>query len=342
MAQLKPQIRLDWIDYTKGLGIFLVVLGHTLRGLIGDTDNLYPKEWDYLDAWIYSFHMPLFFFLSGLLSYRMGEKSYQQFISEKIRTIFYPYILWTFIIQGIRVLSGKENTNFLTFILNFWTVVYQPIGIFWFLYALFLISLTHFALMRLSKSSWSIIIGSLCLYFFHASFPTSIGWDAFRNFAIYSLYFTCGILVRKQFLLSQMPIKNSLLLLASIIGFSITSIAPILSLKIFSEPSPVIAAFGIIASISLAKILDERRWMPCLRTWGQCSLQIYVVHTATAAIARPLLKKVLHIDDLNIHLFIGVLAGIYGSLLLNSIALRLNWKYLFILPKQLFQQNRNS
>ena len=47
-------MRVDWIDLTKGIAIFLMVCGHI--GLPGALSN-----------WIWSFHMPLFFLMSGLL-----------------------------------------------------------------------------------------------------------------------------------------------------------------------------------------------------------------------------------------------------------------------------------
>lgn len=47
--------RLNWVDYIKGIGIILVVIGHTTS--IGDI-------WK---TWIYTFHMPLFFCISGYL-----------------------------------------------------------------------------------------------------------------------------------------------------------------------------------------------------------------------------------------------------------------------------------
>jgi fucose 4-O-acetylase-like acetyltransferase len=48
--------RIEWIDVAKGIGIFLVIVGHLISH---DNFNL-------LADYIYSFHMPLFFFLSGL------------------------------------------------------------------------------------------------------------------------------------------------------------------------------------------------------------------------------------------------------------------------------------
>ena len=53
---MKVSERYTWIDCIKGIGIFLVVLGHIYK------DN-------YIGQWIYSFHMPLFFMLSGYLMY---------------------------------------------------------------------------------------------------------------------------------------------------------------------------------------------------------------------------------------------------------------------------------
>ena len=53
--------RILWIDYAKAFAMFFVIFGHVNSG-------------NYLTNWIYSFHMPLFFLLSGitLKAYRGG------------------------------------------------------------------------------------------------------------------------------------------------------------------------------------------------------------------------------------------------------------------------------
>lgn len=82
--------RIDYIDTAKGIGIFFVVIGHHLLGA------------DILRGWINSFHMPLFFIITGfLLSYK--EESYKnvkQMILNKAIRILYPY--FTF---GVLILS---------------------------------------------------------------------------------------------------------------------------------------------------------------------------------------------------------------------------------------------
>ena len=57
--------RIGWIDAARGVGIILVVIGHTLRGL--ETANLlsFSSDYGHIDEVIYLFHMPLMFILSG-------------------------------------------------------------------------------------------------------------------------------------------------------------------------------------------------------------------------------------------------------------------------------------
>lgn len=71
------ETRYDFIDFLKGVGIFLVVWGHTM----------FPRS-----VYIYSFHMPLFFFLSGFLH---KDKPARQFIIGKINTVYIPYAIFT-------------------------------------------------------------------------------------------------------------------------------------------------------------------------------------------------------------------------------------------------------
>lgn len=49
--------RIEVLDFAKGLAIFLVIMGHA-------TDNLATPLWRLV---IYSFHMPLFFLVAGMV-----------------------------------------------------------------------------------------------------------------------------------------------------------------------------------------------------------------------------------------------------------------------------------
>lgn len=71
--------RLRFIDNAKALGIFLVILAHT--------EISTP-----LQNWIYTFHMPLFFFISGYLFSFNGKKDLTSFIKKRYKQLIIPYI----------------------------------------------------------------------------------------------------------------------------------------------------------------------------------------------------------------------------------------------------------
>lgn len=79
--QLKEsKIRIKWIDYLKAIGIFLVVLGHS-------------NPLSSIRKWIYSFHMPLFFIVSGLTFNPEKYNNTKEFMKHKAKTILLPYLM---------------------------------------------------------------------------------------------------------------------------------------------------------------------------------------------------------------------------------------------------------
>ena len=58
--------RKDWVDYAKGIGIILVVYGHLLSSGYHAGLSIPKHFFELSDSIVYTFHMPLFFLLSGL------------------------------------------------------------------------------------------------------------------------------------------------------------------------------------------------------------------------------------------------------------------------------------
>jgi fucose 4-O-acetylase-like acetyltransferase len=103
--------RLDWVDYSKGIGIILVVFGHVWRGLYSASLPLSAPLYEFVDAFIYSFHMPLFFFLSDYFAERSANIPAVRFLTDKTASILYPYLLWSVLQGGMNVaLSTHTNT----------------------------------------------------------------------------------------------------------------------------------------------------------------------------------------------------------------------------------------
>lgn len=84
--------RVAWVDAAKGVGILLVVIGHVWRGPVRDA--------------IYTFHMPLFFILSG---YMVTPQPFRALLKRQARSLLVPFAAFSlmliagdFLIEGAR------------------------------------------------------------------------------------------------------------------------------------------------------------------------------------------------------------------------------------------------
>lgn len=77
-------MRIPWLDNLRAIGIFFVVLGHT-PGI--------PEPFEKI---IFSFHMPLFFWLSGLMCRdKIRQIPFQNFLKNKVYKLLVPYLFFS-------------------------------------------------------------------------------------------------------------------------------------------------------------------------------------------------------------------------------------------------------
>lgn len=86
--------RTQWIDSAKGLGILLIFFGHVYS-------TVTPSA---LYVFIYAFHVPLFFFLSGL-TLRPAAGPLHGVVRKKLQTLIAPY-LWYSLVGYLFYLAG--------------------------------------------------------------------------------------------------------------------------------------------------------------------------------------------------------------------------------------------
>ncbi len=91
--------RIEWIDICKGLCIFLVVIGHT--GISKISTFTYD--------WIYSFHMPLFYMLSGLVFNEVKYDTFNKYIKRRIKTLVFPFLILNFILFCLCKVLNLDN-----------------------------------------------------------------------------------------------------------------------------------------------------------------------------------------------------------------------------------------
>lgn len=79
--------RIIWIDSLRAIAIFYVVLGHAITTFAAPA--VYNK-------YVYSFHLPLFFFVSGYLFNIERNPNFRFFLKKRVKTLLIPYFVFTF------------------------------------------------------------------------------------------------------------------------------------------------------------------------------------------------------------------------------------------------------
>jgi fucose 4-O-acetylase-like acetyltransferase len=110
---MKMSQKITWINSWKGIGIIAVVVGHIV-----------PPVARYL----YWFHMPLFFFISGYLYKTKFE--YFSFFKKKSLHLLVPYISFTvlliifrYLYSHFQILQGNETVSNTGWFTVFWFVI---------------------------------------------------------------------------------------------------------------------------------------------------------------------------------------------------------------------------
>jgi fucose 4-O-acetylase-like acetyltransferase len=152
------------IDVLRAVAVLLVVFGHGIQYSNKAFDeNLVFK-------FIYSFHIPLFFFLSGFLAFRSSPEGY---LPRKSRQLLIPYFAWMAIYYLL--FNGADPTLFgpgriAEYLVD--SLVYQGDGSLWFLWVLFTISVVH-ALSRSLRYKYVLYSAAiLCLYPLQEALPS--------------------------------------------------------------------------------------------------------------------------------------------------------------------------
>ena len=92
------------VDRLKGYACFLVLFGHVIRGIRTAGVNI-PQLFEWMELFIWSFHVALFLFLSGVVYHLTGEwknhKTKYGFILHKLLGLGIPYVVFSVVYISI-------------------------------------------------------------------------------------------------------------------------------------------------------------------------------------------------------------------------------------------------
>jgi fucose 4-O-acetylase-like acetyltransferase len=324
-------VRVTWVDLAKGYGIILVVLAHAIRGLIYSDIMTWTPITRFVDAWIYAFHMPLFFFLSGLFLIRSTEKPWGAFVSDKLRTIAYPYFVWSVITVVIKAALGPITTH-PYHLSDLPLILYDPIDQYWFLYVLFILLIAISALLKLGVSPWVVFVLAILIY--PGLVPISYGLGVLATTSEMAIYIALGVIVgRDRDFRMISGIHVGWLVVGVVAGLMVASLAGLSELPYRHAFQPTFAVSGTVAVVALALLTDKAKLEAAIQFLGRHSLEIYVVHTIASAGVRITLLKFAHVSAPTPHLVLGTLAGLYIPIAVVLLFERVGLRFGFKLPR---------
>jgi len=187
--------RLEYIDSLRGWAIFTMILGHAIQQF-DDTHYFLNNR---VFSAIYSFHMPLFFFLSGLLFKNSLKQSYANFVKKKFVQLILPCIVWALILYLLSLITVR-NPDF-----NFRDIeelLYPSSWPFWFLVELFKSYILLFFLFKIFKNQALVFSLALTVVFL-------VNYENAQRFLL--PFFIFGILTKDYFSFFEKYLKPLLI-----------------------------------------------------------------------------------------------------------------------------------
>lgn len=188
------------IDVMYTIGFVLVLIGHS-----------HSDDWDQFQNtilggtinFIYTFHMPLFFFIAGFLflnSDRLKNDGFIKWIKDKFVRLLVPYFFWSLIAMAPKYyLENKSMAGFGKFVAEF--AVNPRAGVwghFWFLPVLFMAYAIFGIGKTLIKNDKCFVYGSFAAFAIFYFMPVKTNILALADLSSYLVFFAVGMIVNRQ------------------------------------------------------------------------------------------------------------------------------------------------
>lgn len=284
-------------DFVKGIAIILMVYGHMTHVGAWALQQINIVEI------IYSFHMPLFLMISGF--FLNMKKPCSVLLSNLFSKIARPYFIFiTLYLLGLMMIShfGIKTSNIPP---SSWLQIvklelYKPIGAYWFLHSLIVITISFIAgkfISQLLKFKHHLLITILFLAIFNL-----IGMIQFRTIT----YFIIGVLFAHLY--KELPrsyIMSSVVLLILLFGFKI---------PLMFSWQQIIWCVSILTLITaIANKFHELIITSFIAYIGRNSLIILLLHSLVIIALKPISFLFLRLD------VTGVLYSIFTVLFTISV-----------------------
>ncbi|MFO1110808.1 MAG: acyltransferase family protein [Bradyrhizobium sp.] len=319
-------IRVDWVDYAKGICIVMVVMMHSVLGVelaAGQTGFMHA-----LVAFAKPFRMPDFFLISGLFLSVVIDRDWRTYLDRKVVHFAYFYVLWVTIQFGFKAPSFAAESNWAHVGYLYLESFIEPFGTLWFIYLLPIFFVVTKLTRRMAPLAIFVVAALL------ESWHVATGWTVIDEFCARFVYFFAGYWAADYvFALSDRARGNPAPAIVALVLWAL--INGTLVQYGYSEQPGVSLALGLAgasAIIVVGTLLARMRWFDFLRYCGEHSIVIYLAFFLPMAATRTILLKSGVIADIGTVSLIVTVAGVAGALLIWRVALAAHATFLFERP----------
>lgn len=310
--------RAAWVDAAKGVGIVAVVIGHAIDGLSSARLIDAGSAWQGLWYWLYTFHMPLFFLLTGLFVEHRVTRDRAGFLAVSLPRLLWPYLLWSTVqLFVIALLAGVVNKPEPFTAARVAALLWAPVSQFWFLHCLFVLHVAAaLVLPRLGRAALLAVALALLALPALWELPYAIAQPC-RFAVFYALGVMLAALPPPQRDTQSLPALVAALL-ASLLLTAHAQAAQVPTWSVQSLPAA-------LAGVAMVGLLCRQPWANrsrVLQAIGRHSMAIFLLHVFFVAGARIGLRRVAGVEDPQIILALATLAGVAGPMLLATAARR--------------------
>ena len=321
--------RIDWVDYTKGFCIIMVVMMHSTLGVEAAAGR---EGWMHaLVAFAKPFRMPDFFLISGLFLARVIDRDWRTYLDRKVMHFVYYYVLWVTIQVGVKApgVAAEAADGWIEVVRFYLMAFVEPFGTLWFIYLL----PVFFVVTKLTRK-----VPPLAIFLIAAALeiaPIHTGWTLIDEFASRYVYFFAGYWLAPYIfrfagmMLARPAAAGAGLALWAVLNGALVFMGygdlPFMSLGL--------GLLGAGAVVTTATLLTQSDLAAPLRYCGRNSIVIYLAFFLGMAASRVVLLKTGIITDIGTISLLVTAAGVAGALILFWAVRNTPFRFLFERPE---------
>jgi fucose 4-O-acetylase-like acetyltransferase len=301
---LTSGVRSNVVDIVKGIAIALVVYGHTAQGMIHRNWWVGPGA-IFSDEFIYSFHMPAFFFVSGLFAMSsLRKRGSRQFAVDKLKTILYPYVLFAVISASIEPLIGRFKSSTKPIHWSAFLLSVADGEASWFLFTLFLCLMLALATTRVP--AWLRFVAAVLVGLLPPLGPSFLH-QVLHEFCFVAAGMWVGTHIYRLERMRAAPAALGFVLLAAFQTAMIYALGPA---ALWQWTYIVLGLTGTAGAFLLAKLLDKHPIGNGIAWVGRASLGVFLLSAFAQGATREVLLRVFHTREFWLQLFLPTLFAI--------------------------------